>query len=158
MPGDAPGVEDRSRSRDRPAARAVLVPHRHGAGRAVGRVEGPDPVVWPPLVRLEGEPMTEAEFQKQVLELADTAGYRVNHCYRGKVAKGAWRTNTTVKGWPDLTFFRPGDFFFAELKVDDGELSGEQETVIAELRASGVDVYVWSPAVWQQVIERLVAL
>lgn len=102
------------------------------------------------------EPMSEAAFQKAVIDLADTAGYRVNHCYRGKVGKGAWRTNTSVVGWPDLALWKPGDFFMAELKSDTGKLRPEQETVIAELRAAGVEVNVWAPRSWPQVIERLV--
>ena len=89
--------------------------------------------------------MSEAVWQRQFIELAETCGYTVNHNYRSKVAKGAWRTTTTVKGWPDLCCYKPGDFLFVELKADNGSLSVEQNTVLADLSAAGVDVYVYAP-------------
>lgn len=100
--------------------------------------------------------MTEAEWLKAVVELAETAGYQTCHVAPSMTRRGKWTTATSVAGWPDLALYRPGDFLMAELKTDVGKLRPAQEVVIADLRAAGVDVHVWAPRHWPQVVERLV--
>ena len=89
-------------------------------------------------MRAAGLPSTtEAEWQKQVIDLAHLFGYRVYH---------PWLSIRSEKGWPDLALFRPGRFLLAELKAEKGVVSKAQETMIADLRASGVEVHIWRPS------------
>lgn len=101
-------------------------------------------------------PMSEMEWARKVRDLAETCGWRCCHVAPSMTRRGKWTTATSVVGWPDLALYRPGDFLFAELKTDVGKLSAEQETVIADLRAAGVEVCVWKPKHWSSVVDRLV--
>lgn len=84
-------------------------------------------------------PLTEKEWQKQVVELAGALGYRCYHTYF---------SIRSERGWPDLALFRPGRFLLAELKTDKGKLTAAQEGMIADLQAAGVEVHVWRPRDW----------
>lgn len=95
-------------------------------------------------------PVSEAAWMKHVTELATDQGWRFCHTYRGRTSKGAWRTNTTTVGWPDLVMYRPGELIFVELKSDRGELSLAQRAVLDDLRDAGAEVHVWAPRdVWE---------
>ena len=95
-------------------------------------------------------PITEAEWQEQVVQLAAMLGWRTMHVRRaiGRRAGGrGWQTSTSVNGWPDLTLWseRQGRLVFAELKSDAGRCTPEQDAVISSLRHAGQDVHVWRP-------------
>ncbi len=90
--------------------------------------------------------MTESAWQKQVVDLARLFGFRVFH---------PWLSIRSEKGWPDLALFRPGRFLLAELKTEKGKLTAAQESMIADLRAAGVEVHVWRPADLDRVVEVL---
>jgi hypothetical protein len=90
--------------------------------------------------------MTEKDWQKQVVDLARLFGFRVFH---------TWLSIRSEKGWPDLALFRPGRFLLAELKTEKGKLTASQESMIADLRAAGVEVHVWRPADLDRVVEVL---
>ena len=49
-------------------------------------------------------------------------------------------------GFLDLVLLRPPRLVFAELKVGDGRVTKDQAGWIADLRACGLEVYVWRPA------------
>lgn len=105
--------------------------------------------------RVVPEPrMTERQWMSALCELAETAGWEWNHCYRGQV-KGAWRTNTTKKGYPDLHLWRPGESIYIECKTDSGVLSPEQNAVLASLAEAQVEVHVYAPRDWDLVVKRL---
>lgn len=107
-----------------------------------------------------GGPLTEKDFQRQVVELARMLGWHVYHPLLSK-----W----SERGWPDLAMIRTRDrrLLFAELKRDGGKLTEHQEVWIAELAevAYGpwgslepdpltcprVEVHVWHPADWDDV-------
>jgi hypothetical protein len=89
----------------------------------------------------------EAEFQRQVTDLAAILGYAWSHFRPAQTARG-WRTPVSGpmgKGWPDLTLAKEGRLIFAELKVGKNKLSPEQAEVLATLRLAGAETYVWFP-------------
>src|SRR5665213_1836630 len=65
--------------------------------------------------------MTEAQWQRRVLDLAQLCGWRVAHFRPARTATG-WRTAVEADGvgYPDLTMVRDGRLLFAELKSEAG--------------------------------------
>ena len=103
--------------------------------------------------------MTEADFLRNVLELAALLGWHTLHMRPAQTAHG-WRTpvqGSLGAGWPDLTLVRVRDqrLIFAELKSDKGKLSPRQIEVHDILRAAGLDVRVWRPADFDTIAEIL---
>ena len=93
-------------------------------------------------------PVTEAEWQQQVIDLAHA--YRWQHCHvrRTRGRNSGWVTGTSVTGWPDLMLwseFRKR-LIFVELKSETGKVRPEQERVLASLAAAGQEVFVWRPS------------
>ena len=98
-------------------------------------------------------PLSERDFQTQVVELARITGWQTMHVRR-TIGKGnKWVTGTSVPGWPDLAIWGHGRFILAELKTDRGTLTAEQEKLVASLRAAGVDVRIWRPHMWDDDIQ-----
>jgi len=79
--------------------------------------------------------MTEAQWQRQVVDLARLGGWRIAHFGVARTEKG-WRTPVREDGagWPDLVLVRDGELIFAELKTDAGRLRPEQEEWLADLQ------------------------
>ncbi len=103
-------------------------------------------------------PISEADFQRQVVELARRLGWMTCHTYRTRTAKGAWRTSTTAVGYPDLTLLHPGKrrLVFLELKTDKGKPTAEQLAWIVGLQSvPGVEAYIVHPAEWDDVVDVL---
>ncbi len=83
-------------------------------------------------------PMTERDFQRQVLDLAGILGWTVYH-----PALSKW----SERGWPDLTMVRPPRLILAELKRETGRSSTHQDRWLAMLgQCPGVEVYLWRPS------------
>lgn len=99
--------------------------------------------------------ISEAEWKRHVISIATLCGWKCCHVSPAMTKRGKWTTPTSVKGWPDWCMYRPGDFLFAELKSDIGVLSVEQNAVLADLKAAGVDVYCWAPRDREHVERRL---
>ena len=70
-------------------------------------------------------PITEKQFQAQVLDLARIFGWRVYHPFLSK-----W----SERGFPDLTMVRGNRLIFAELKRDTGKTTPAQDEWIDLLR------------------------
>ena len=108
--------------------------------------------------------MNEADFQRQVLDLARLGGWRVAHFRPAQTAKG-WRTPVGADGagFPDLVLTRPPELIFAELKAEKGRTTPEQEAWLGDLRVVAqcimlndedeipVQVYVWRPSDFDEV-------
>lgn len=91
-------------------------------------------------------PPSEAEWQAQVVQLANMGGWRHMHVRR-TIGKGnRWTTGTSVAGWPDLTLWKADRLIFAELKTDKGKVTADQRAILDSLEAAGADVYVWRPS------------
>lgn len=89
--------------------------------------------------------MSEADFQRQILDLAARYRWRVAH-FRPAMTRKGWRTAVAADGagFPDLVLVRDR-IIFAELKADAGRLTAAQTVWIAELRSAGAEAYVWRP-------------
>lgn len=99
--------------------------------------------------------MTEADWQKQVIELARLFKWRVAH-FRPAMTKHGWVTPVAAdgKGWPDLFLVRER-VIAAELKSDKGKLSPDQEAWRDALATAGIPVYVWRPSDFDTVAHTL---
>lgn len=90
--------------------------------------------------------ISEAEWQEQVVQLAQHLGWKHLHVRRS-IGKGKkWVTTTNVVGWPDLLLWhRRHGFAAVELKVPPNQASPEQLAVLAELEAAGARTMVAYP-------------
>jgi hypothetical protein len=87
----------------------------------------------------------EAEWQRQVVDLARMYGWLVYHTFDSRRSE---------PGFPDLTLVNR-TFVIAELKTDRGRLSPDQQKWLERLGAAGVEVHVWRPRDLDDVVERL---
>ena len=102
-------------------------------------------------------PLTEAQFQKQVTDLAERLGWSWLHIERMGNDQGRWRTPTSGplgKGWPDLVLIRRGSLIWAELKAEGGRLTEPQTQVMALLDWVH-PYYVWRPSDFNSILEVL---
>lgn len=97
--------------------------------------------------------MTEAQWQKQVVDLAHTYHWRVAHFRAARMPSGRYATPVQADGagFPDLVLVRDGRLIFAELKVGTGKLSSRQVDWFVDLdavadEAPNVIMRVWFPA------------
>lgn len=101
--------------------------------------------------------VSEAQFQRMVIDLAHLYGWRVAHFRRVQVRRGSgsvyWETPVAAdgKGFPDLVLVRGGSLLFAELKVPPNTTTPEQREWLAALRAAGQHVAVWTPDSWVEI-------
>ena len=98
--------------------------------------------------------MTEAEFQKQVITLAELYGWKVCHFHdsRRQIRPGVFIGDKQSKGYPDLTLVhqRHG-VAWAELKRERGSLRPEQVAWIKSLQRAGQVAFVWRPSNWREI-------
>ncbi len=103
-------------------------------------------------------PLTEAEWQAQVVELAHILGWEVLHVRRSigrRNGKAGWQTTTSIAGWPDLLMWRGPRLIAAELKSETGKATREQLRVLAGLRAAGVETFLWHPSDLPEIADAL---
>lgn len=102
---------------------------------------------------------SEAQFQGRVQEYATLRGWSWMHIQKAQNAAGYWRTPVTGnlgKGWPDLFMVRGKRIVAAELKGDRTPISRWQQAVLdALIRVPGVEVFIWRPDDWDDVMEVL---
>lgn len=105
--------------------------------------------------------LTEAQWQDLVVDALHAHGWRHMHVRRSIGRGNGWTTTTSVIGWPDIVAWRPetpsrgGRVMAVELKAQRGRLTDDQARVLGELAASGMEVHVWRPSNWDQVMEAL---
>lgn len=100
--------------------------------------------------------LTEKQFQRQVIELAQLCGWRVAHfrpaMVRAEGGKVKYVTPVQAdgKGFPDLVLAhaKRRQLVFAELKTDTRRTTFEQDMWLKALAAAGADVFCWRPADW----------
>lgn len=100
-------------------------------------------------VRLRVPAITEAQFMRQVTDLARLLGW--DFIYHPFLSK--W----SEMGWPDLFLARIRDqrVMWAELKSERGKLTGRQAEVVDLLRDCGQLVCVWRPSDFDTIAEVL---
>ena len=82
--------------------------------------------------------ITEAQFQKQILQAAKTFGFLAYHT---RYSIGS------TPGFPDLVLTKPPRVIFIELKTEAGNTSSYQDEWIERLRdCPGVECYLWRPS------------
>lgn len=104
-------------------------------------------------------PITEAELQAMVVELAHLAGWMIQHTRPARTADGGWRTPIQGhKGFPDLVLVheRHGRVIFAELKSETGRVRPEQREWATALQATTgrsdvVQYRLWRPSDWDDI-------
>ena len=109
--------------------------------------------------------MREADFQKNVIELAKILGWTVAHFRPARTKNGGWVTPVAAdgKGFPDLFLAHPERGILAvELKSDSGRVTKEQrfwlDTIARAMAAMGVEQVttdVWYPADMRDTIPRM---
>src|SRR5687768_9340237 len=104
-------------------------------------------------------PMTEAQFQKQVTDLAEYQGWQWLHVEQraGNADGRGWHTpikGPLGKGFPDLLMVRGRTLLFIELKAQRGILSEAQKAMQQTLQWVGL-TYVWRPSDWPEIAEVL---
>jgi hypothetical protein len=101
---------------------------------------------------------TEAEFQKRVVQLAESLGWGWMHIEPMGSPKG-WRTPTKgpLRHWPDLFMVRGHRAVIFELKAQKAPLpSTEQRKVLQALSAvPSLEVYTMRPSDWPLIFDLL---
>ncbi len=101
----------------------------------------------PPLDPIEAEiddKAAEKAFQADVIKFARKNGWKHYHTYDSR---------RSAKGFPDLVLVRGGRLIFAELKSATGRMMPDQEEWIAALsRVGPIEVYLWRPSDWPQIV------
>lgn len=103
-------------------------------------------------------PVSEKEFQHQVVQLARLLGWAVAHFRKVRVQRkgGACYYETPVAadgaGWPDLVLCKPGvGVLYRELKTDAGRLEPAQGRWLEALARAGADAKCWRPRDWAEI-------
>ena len=103
--------------------------------------------------------ISENDFLKAVLDLADLRGWLCYHSRPGLTQSGRWRTpaqGNGAVGFPDLVLVRKGQIVFAELKTNKGKVSDAQTHWLHTLAAqSNISVFVWRPCDMEWIERRL---
>lgn len=100
--------------------------------------------------------VTEAQFQRQVLQLAKLTGWRTAHFRPGMDRRGNWQTAVAGDGagFPDLVLVRE-TVLFVELKVNGNTLAPDQIAWRDALRAAGANWHHWTPDDWPAIEQTL---
>lgn len=104
---------------------------------------------------------SEAQFTRALMEYAYLQGWLCSHFHdsrrqvtrRGRVA---FIGDAAAAGFPDLNLARAPRVIYAELKSAKGRVSPKQQRWLDELKGCpGVEVYLWRPADWQEIVRVL---
>ena len=90
--------------------------------------------------------VTEKQFQGQIQELAKMFGWLYYH---------TWRSIHSPAGFPDCVMVRKGRVIFAELKSEKGKVSPIQQEWLDALEESPIEVYLWKPDQFEEIVEIL---
>jgi hypothetical protein len=88
----------------------------------------------------------ERDWQKYVIDLARTLGWRVAHFRPAQTQTGRWVTPVAADGagFPDLVLVRDR-VVFAELKTNTGKVAPQQVLWRDAIIAAGGEHHVWRP-------------
>lgn len=88
----------------------------------------------------------ESSWQTTVTDLLDRMGWLWHHETDSRKSR---------RGFPDLVAVKGARVLFIELKTNKGRIRPEQHEWLDRLRATAVEVYVWRPADWPEVVSTL---
>jgi hypothetical protein len=88
----------------------------------------------------------ERDWQRYVIDLARTLGWRVAHFRPAQTQTGRWVTPVAADGagFPDLVLVRDR-VVFAELKTNTGKVAPQQVLWRDAIIAAGAEHHVWRP-------------
>jgi hypothetical protein len=100
--------------------------------------------------------VTEAQFQRAVIDLALVCDWKVFHVSdsRRPGPRGTWVGDRLASGFPDLVLVKDR-VIYRELKVGLARLRPEQQVWIARLQDAGADAKVWRPVDWVEIEREL---
>lgn len=100
--------------------------------------------------------VSEKEFQRQVIDLAQWHNWLVDHTPPMRSAKGAVFTGGLV-GKSDLVLYSTlgKGIIYAELKSETGKLSKAQAVYRNLITINGGEYYLWKPSDLPAIVERL---
>ena len=113
---------------------------------------------------MKGIKISETAFTAQILELAQTFGWKTAHFRPGMTSrldrngKSVWVTAVQGDGagFPDLVLVRASRLIFAELKSETGAVKKLQGGWLVALEGiKGAEVYVWKPSDWDLILRIL---
>ena len=91
--------------------------------------------------------MTETQFLKSVVSVAEDGGWLVYHTYDSRRSQA---------GFPDLVMTKAGRTIFAELKSQKGRIKAAQQNWLDELgKTQGLEVFLWRPSDMDEVVKNL---
>ena len=91
--------------------------------------------------------MTETQFLKSVVSVAEDGGWLVYHTYDSRRSQA---------GFPDLVMPRAGRTIFAELKSQKGRIKAAQQEWLDVLdKTEGLEVFLWRPSDMDEVVKNL---
>lgn len=101
------------------------------------------------------KPISEKDFEKQVIDLAHLFRWKVAHFRPARViVRGheTWRTPVSADGtgFPDLVLARRGVVLFRELKTDKGKTSDDQTHWLQAVNGA-----IWRPSMWSIIEQEL---
>lgn len=98
--------------------------------------------------RAKAPVISETAFQQTIVDLAQLLGWSCMHVRRSKVRNDQWATATSIPGWPDLFMWHTEQkrVIAVEVKAQRGQVTPEQTEVLAQLKAAGIETYVWKPS------------
>lgn len=100
--------------------------------------------------------MTEADWQRRVLDLAKMCGWRFYHSRPAMNRAGKWATPLEGDpGFPDLLMTKGRRLLAVELKAETGRLRPDQIKWLDALKFAGASIYVWKPKDWDTVVKVL---
>lgn len=93
--------------------------------------------------------VSEAQFQRQVIQLAQLCGWKPAHFRPAMDSKGRWKTAVAGDGagFPDLVLVRER-VLFVELKVNGNKLAPDQVAWRDALQTAGANWHHWTPDDW----------
>lgn len=91
--------------------------------------------------------MTEAQFQREVIRLAQQHKWRVAHFRTAMNKRGHYMTPVAADGagFPDLLMIRGQRVIAAELKTNKGRTSAQQKQWLAAFEETPVETFLWRP-------------
>lgn len=101
--------------------------------------------------------ITEAEWQRQVTDLAGIYGWSWAH-FRPARTKHGWKVPVSGPlgaGWPDLVLVKHDRIIFAELKRSARDQLRPDQVAVHDLVRGAVEVYVWRPEDLSVVVDLL---
>ncbi len=96
--------------------------------------------------------ISEAEFLRQIIQLATLYGWWCMHQRPAMLSSGKWVTATQGqgKGFPDLVLVRER-VLWVEVKTDKGKCTREQDEWLSRLKAAEQETYIWRPSYWASI-------